>query len=59
VTHHPTKEAQTSLGITDVQTNVDSKSVVVQADESITPEFMLGKLQKVRTVIHVLLECVS
>jgi len=31
-----------------VETNVEAKSVVVQAEDSVTPEFMLEKLQKVR-----------
>ena len=35
-----------SLGVTDIETNVEAKTVVVQADASVSPEFMLGKLQK-------------
>lgn len=31
-----------------METNVEAKSVVVQAEDSVTPEFMLEKLQKVR-----------
>lgn len=31
-----------------IETDVASKSVVVHADASVTPEFMLEKLEKVR-----------
>lgn len=34
----------------DVQTNVESKSVVVQAEESVSPQMMLEKLQAVSLV---------
>lgn len=34
-------------GVTDIQTDVAAKTVVVQADQSVSPEFMLEKLQKV------------
>lgn len=32
-------------GVLDVQTNVEAKSVVVQSDESVSPQLMLEKLQ--------------
>lgn len=38
------------VGVTDVQTNVESKSVIVQADESVSPQFMLEKLQAVSLI---------
>lgn len=34
-------------GVNDIQTDVAAKTVVVQADQSVSPEFMLEKLQKV------------
>ena len=34
-------------GVTDIQTNVEAKTVVVQAEESVSPQLMLEKLQKV------------
>jgi len=34
-------------GVTDIKTDVAAKSVVVQADESVSPQEMLEKLQKV------------
>ncbi|KAL7439470.1 hypothetical protein ACHAXM_007084 [Skeletonema potamos] len=33
-------------GVSDIQTNVDAKSVVVLHDESVSKEVMLEKLQK-------------
>jgi len=33
-------------GVSNVDTNVEAKTVVVTADDSISPEFMLEKLQK-------------
>lgn len=33
-------------GVSNVETNVDAKTAVVTADESVSPEFMLEKLQK-------------
>ena len=35
-------------GVSDVQTNVEAKSVVVTHDASVSSELMLEKLQKVR-----------
>ena len=35
-------------GVESVDTNVEAKTVVVQADASVTPQFMLEKLLKVR-----------
>lgn len=35
-------------GVTDVQTNVEAKTVVVMANDSVSPQAMLEKLQKVR-----------
>ena len=35
--------------MTDIQTNVESKSVIVQAEESVSPQLMLEKLQAVRS----------
>jgi len=35
-------------GVTDVQTNVEAKTVVVTANDSVSPQAMLEKLQKVR-----------
>jgi hypothetical protein len=35
--------------VNDIQTNVEAKTVVVQADESVSPALMLEKLQKVST----------
>lgn len=32
-------------GVTDIQTDVEAKSVIVQADESVSPHLMLEKLQ--------------
>ena len=37
----------TTKGVTDIQTDVDAKSVVVQADAAVKPEDMLAKLLKV------------
>ena len=34
-------------GVTDIQTNVETKSVIVQADESVSTQLMLEKLQLV------------
>lgn len=34
-------------GVNDVQTDVAAKTVVVQADPSVSPQLMLEKLQKV------------
>ena len=34
-------------GVSDVQTDVAAKTVVVQADPSVSPQLMLEKLQKV------------
>ena len=34
------------LGVTDIETNVEAKTVVVQADASVSPDSMLEKLQK-------------
>ena len=34
-------------GVSDVQTNVETKKVVVTADDSVSPQDMLEKLQKV------------
>jgi copper chaperone CopZ len=39
-------------GVKNIQTNVEAKTVVVEADESVSPEFMLEKLQKVRRCCH-------
>ena len=36
------------LGVHDIQTDVEAKSVVVEADGSVSPELMLEKLLKVR-----------
>ena len=33
-------------GVSDVQTNVEAKTVVVTADDSVAPQVMLEKLQK-------------
>ena len=33
-------------GVSDVQTNVEAKTVVVTADDSVSPQVMLEKLQK-------------
>jgi hypothetical protein len=33
--------------VNEIQTNVEAKTVVVQADESVSPVLMLEKLQKV------------
>lgn len=41
-------------GVEDVQTNVEAKTVVVvTADDSVSPQVMLEKLQKVRVCMHV------
>ena len=37
------------LGVEKVETNVEAKTVVVEAAPSVTPQEMLEKLQKVRT----------
>jgi hypothetical protein len=42
----PVKQNEFS-GVSDVQTDVQAKTVVVHADSSVTPESMLEKLQKV------------
>ena len=34
-------------GVKSIDTNVEAKTVIVEADESVAPEFMLEKLQKV------------
>jgi copper chaperone CopZ len=39
-------------GVKNIQTNVEAKTVVVEADESVSPQFMLEKLQKVRRCCH-------
>ena len=39
-------------GVSSIETDVASKSVVVQADASVTPEFMLEKLEKVRRMTY-------
>jgi len=36
------------LGVHKIETDVEGKTVVVEADESVSPEVMLEKLQKVR-----------
>jgi hypothetical protein len=36
------------VGVTSVDTDVEAKTVVVEADPSVSPQFMLEKLQKVR-----------
>lgn len=36
-----------TTGVTDIATDVEAKTVIVQADASVKPEEMLGKLQKV------------
>ncbi|KAG7341463.1 heavy-metal-associated domain containing protein [Nitzschia inconspicua] len=33
-------------GVTNVDANVEAKTVIVDADESVSPQFMLEKLQK-------------
>ena len=38
------------VGVKDVQTNVDAKTVVVEAEESVSPQLMLEKLQKVKMI---------
>jgi hypothetical protein len=46
-------------GVKTIDANVEAKTVIVEADESVTPQFMLEKLQKVvlgRSII--LLRCV-
>jgi hypothetical protein len=35
-------------GVSSIETDVDAKSVVVQADENVSPQLMLEKLEKVR-----------
>ena len=35
------------LGVHDIQTDVEAKSVIVEADGSVSPELMLEKLLKV------------
>ena len=37
-----------NAGVTDIQTNVEAKTVVVEADPSVSPDLMLEKLLKVR-----------
>jgi phytoene dehydrogenase-like protein len=54
-------------GVNDVQTDVAAKTVVVQADPSVSPQLMLEKLQKVSNRVRlyhahemsvaILLEC--
>ena len=34
-------------GVKSIDTNVEAKTVIVEAEESVAPEFMLEKLQKV------------
>lgn len=36
-------------GVSDVHTDVVNQTVIVQAEDSVTPELMLEKLTKVRT----------
>jgi len=35
-------------GVTNIETNVEAKTVVVQAEDSVSPQVMLEKLEKVR-----------
>jgi hypothetical protein len=37
-----------STGVKEIDTNVEAKTVIVEADESVSPELMLEKLSKVR-----------
>lgn len=39
-------------GVESVETDVEGKTVVVQADAAVTPEMMLEKLKKVRTAFQ-------
>jgi len=45
-----------NLGVAEVQTSVENKSVVVKADPSVSKQMMLEKLQKVNTnlICHVI-----
>jgi hypothetical protein len=42
-------------GVSGIEINVEAKTVVVQADESVSPQSMLEKLQKVRNNVHAVL----
>lgn len=42
------------IGVTDIETNVEAKSVVVTHSDAVTKEEMLTKLQKVRSFDQVL-----
>lgn len=46
-TQHAVKHTHTHTGVKNVDTNVEAKSVVVEADESVAPQIMLEKLEKV------------
>lgn len=41
-------------GVSDIQADVAAKTVVVQADESVSPQDMLAKLQAVRSCRRIL-----
>ena len=46
--HHLTQHAlKHTTGVKEVDTNVETKTVVVEADDSVSPELMLEKLSKV------------
>lgn len=47
----PSPPKKPKKGVKSVETNVEAKTVVVDADDSVTPEFMLEKLMKVCIVL--------
>jgi hypothetical protein len=42
-------------GVKEIDANVEAKTVVVEADDSVTPEFMLEKLLKVSQSVALIL----
>ena len=43
----------TNSGVESVDANVENKTVIVEANPSVTPEAMLEALKKVRTIVGV------
>ena len=41
-----------TTGVKSVETDVPAKAVTVEADDSVTPQFMLEKLEKVSTIVR-------
>lgn len=52
--HSHTLSSLIIIGVTEIETNVEAKSVVVTHSDAVTKEEMLTKLQKVRSFDQVL-----